>query len=61
MEDDNSVPYALNVIVAFTPAEAFFLDEDEAIKLCKHLNEDKDSLLECGYTEFEAIKKANSV
>ena len=60
-EDDNTVIDALNVIVAFTPADARIFDEDAAIKLCKHLNEDKDSLLECGYTEFEAIKKANSV
>ena len=61
MEDDNTVPYALNVVVGFTPAEALILDEDAAMKLCKRLNEDRDSLFAHGYTEFEAIKKANSV
>ena len=61
MEDDNTVPYALNVVVGFTPAEALILDEDAAIRLCKRLNEDRDSLFAHGYTEFEAIKKANSV
>lgn len=61
LEDNNAVPYALNVIVAFAPEDAALFDEEQAIKLCKKLNEDKDSLLEHGYTEFEAIKKANSV
>jgi hypothetical protein len=49
------------VVVGFTPAEALILDEDAAIRLCKRLNEDRHSLLAHGYTEFEAIKKANSV
>ena len=61
MEDNNTVPYALNVIVAFAPEEAMIFDKEQAVKLCKKLNEDKDSLLAHGYTEFEAIKKANSV
>lgn len=61
MEDDNTVPYALNVVVGFTPAEALILDEDAAIRLCQRLNADRESLLTHGYTEFEAIKKANSV
>ena len=60
-EGDKSIPKALDVVVAFTPADALDFFEDEAMKLCKRLNEDKDSLLEHGYTEFEAIKKANSV
>ena len=55
MEDDNTVPYALNVIVGFTPAEALILDKNAAISFCKRLNEDKDLLLECGYSEFEII------
>ena len=53
MEDDNTVPYALNVVVGFTPSEALILEEDEAMKLCKRLNEDRGSLLAHGYTEFE--------
>ena len=61
MEDDNTISFALNVIVAFTPKDALILDENAAKSLCKRLNEDKEVLLECGYSEFEAIKKANGV
>ena len=61
MEDDNAIPSALNVMVAFAPEDSMLFDEEQAVKLCKKLNKDKDSLLAHGYTEFEAIKKANSV
>lgn len=59
-EGDNSIPKALDVVVAFTPADALGFSEDEAMKLCKRLNEDKKSLLAHGFCEFEVIKKANS-
>lgn len=61
MEDDNTVPLALNVIVAFAPKDALILDENAAKSLCKRLNEDKEVLLECGYSGFEIIKKANGI
>ena len=60
MEDDDSASFALNVVVSFTPAEAPVFDIDAATKLLEKLNEDRDSLLAHGYTEFEIIKKANS-
>lgn len=56
MEDDDIIHNALNVIVAFTPADAKIINKVEAMKLCQRLNEDKDLLLRYGYTEFEAIK-----
>ena len=59
-EGDKSIPKALDVVVAFTPAYALGFSEDEAMKLCKRLNEDKKSLLAHGFCEFEVIKKANS-
>ena len=61
MEDDNTVPFALNAIVGFSPDDCLVLDEKAARSLCDRLNEDRDSLLECGYSEFEIVKKANSV
>ena len=59
MEVNEGVPEALNVVVAFTLADALVLDEDTADRICMQLNEDRASLLECGYTEFEVMKKAN--
>ncbi len=53
MEDDNTCPDALNVVVAFTPAEALMLDEDAAKKLCQRLNRDCEILKANGYGEFE--------
>ena len=61
MEARNPVCSALNVIVAFAPKDALILDENAAKSLCKRLNEDKEALLECGYSGFEIIKKANGV
>ena len=56
VENDSSVPFALNVVVAFIPSEALILDKKSAIDLCKRLNEDKDILLSQGYSEFEVWK-----
>ena len=59
-EGDNSIPKALDVMVAFTPADAQVFCEDEATKFCKKLNEDREALIAHGFYEFEVIKKANS-
>ena len=56
MEDDNTVPFALNVIVAFCLDGALVLDEIAANSLCKRLNKDKEALLKHGYSEFQIIK-----
>ena len=61
IEGNETIPEALNVVVAFSPTDALELDEDAAERLCKRLNEDGASLLEYGFTEFEVIKKANGV
>ena len=55
MEDNNTVPDALNVVVAFTPAEAEVLNEDAAKKLCQRLNDKREILLANGFGEFEII------
>ena len=61
MEDDNTVSFALNAVVAFSVDDALILDEKAARSLCDRLNEDRDLLLECGYSEFEIIKITNSI
>ena len=53
MEDDSASPDALNVVVAFTPAEALVFDEDAALRICMRLNEDREVLKANGYGEFE--------
>ena len=53
MEDDNTCPDALNVVVAFTTAEALIFDEDAALRICMRLNEDREVLKANGYGEFE--------
>ena len=53
MEDDATCPDALNVVVAFTPAEALVFDEDSAKKWCQRLNRDSEILNANGYGEFE--------
>ena len=53
MEDDNTSPNALNVVVAFTTAEALIFDEDAALRICMRLNEDREVLKANGYGEFE--------
>jgi len=55
MEDDNTSPDALNVVVAFTTAEALIFDEDAALRICMRLNEDREVLKANGYGEFEVI------
>lgn len=55
MGDDNNVPFALNAVVGFSIDDALVLDEESARILCDRLNEDRDSLIECGYSEFETI------
>lgn len=56
MEDNDAIPNVLNVIVAFTSAEAFVFDEDVAMTLCQQLNEDREILQSNGYAEFEIIR-----
>ena len=56
MEENNSCPDALNVVVAFTPAEALVFDEEAAKSLCLRLNRDSDVLKANGYGEFELIR-----
>lgn len=56
VENDSSVPFALNVVVAFIPSEALILDNKSAKNLCKRLNADKDVLLSQGYSEFDIWK-----
>lgn len=55
MEDDANIPDALNVAVAFTPAEALVFDEDAAKYLCQRLNRDSETLQANGYGEFEIV------
>lgn len=57
---EQGVPFALNTIVSFEPANAAaFYSRGGAIWLCDKLNQDKESLARVGYSEFEvvAIKK----
>lgn len=56
MEDDMTVPCALNVVVAFTQDGALYLDENTAVRLCNRLNEDRNTLQAHGYSEFEITK-----
>jgi hypothetical protein len=53
MEDKNTIPDAMNVIVAFTPADAVVLNEDAAKSLCERLNDNWEILLVNGFGEFE--------
>lgn len=56
MEDDDTSPDALNVVVAFTPSEALMLDEDAGKNLCQRLNRDSEILKANGYDKFEIIE-----
>lgn len=60
IENNTSIPKALNVIVAFTIEEAILFDKEDAIALCKQLNKDKQVLFEHQFLEFEVIRRANS-
>lgn len=56
MEDDKTNPDALNVVVAFTPAEAMVFDEDDAKKLCQRLNRYCEILITNGYDKLEITR-----
>ncbi len=60
IENNTSIPEALNVIVAFTIEDAFLFDNEDAIALREQLNKDKQVLLEHQFLEFEVIRRANS-
>lgn len=53
---EDGVPFALNTIVAFEPADAMMFNKLTAMELCKCLNVDKHSLADAGYSEFEIIE-----
>lgn len=53
MEEDGGAPSALEVEVAFSPADALIMDKESANLLCDQLNKDKAILLAHGYTAFE--------
>lgn len=62
MEDGNTaISNALNAIVSFTQEDALNLDEMAAVRLCKRLNEDRETLLEHGYSGFEITKITSSI
>ncbi len=53
---EEGVPFALNTIIAFEPSRALvFNDEKTAMELCEHLNLDKQSLADAGYSEYVII------
>ena len=51
--NDNSIPFALNVVVAFTPSGALILNKKSAKSLCSRLNADKEHLFSQGFSAFE--------
>ena len=53
--DEPNVPMALNTVVAFEMSDALVMEKEQAYKVCKELNRDKDSLISTGYTEFEVV------
>ena len=51
--DEEDVSFAMNTIVGFDISDAMVLyDKDDAVQLCEKLNEDRESLLICGYESF---------
>ena len=52
---EEGVPFALNTIVAFESADAMILNKQTAMELCKRLNQEKASLVQVGYSEFEVV------
>lgn len=51
--DEEGVSFAMNTIVGFDITDAKVLyDKDDAVQLCEKLNEDRESLLICGYESF---------
>ena len=55
VEDNGCATSALDVVVAFSAADALVMDRETAELLCNQLNKDKASLLANGYTEFEIL------
>ena len=52
--DEESVSFAMNTIVGFDVSEAkVFHDKEDAVQLCKKLNQDEGSLLKYGFVVFE--------
>ena len=52
---EEGVPFALNTIVAFEPADAMMFNKQTALALCEKLNQDKSALKTASYTEFEVV------
>ena len=51
--NEEGVSFAMNTIVGFDISDAkVFLDKEDAVQLCKKLNEDEDSLLKHGFEAF---------
>ena len=51
--NEEGVSFAMNTIVGFDITDAKVLyDKDDAVQLCEKLNEDRESLLICGYESF---------
>ena len=55
VEENGYALSALDVVVAFSPADALVMDKETAELLCSQLNKDKASLLAHGYTGFEIL------
>lgn len=55
LENNSKVAKALNVIIGLTPDDAEYLNEYTAKELCQELNQDRDVLLKCGFSEFEFL------
>ena len=52
---EDGVPFALNTIVAFEPADAMMFNKLTAMELCNKLNHDKIELSDDGYSEYVII------
>lgn len=52
---EEGVPFALNTIVAFEPADAMMFNKQTALALCEKLNQDKESLARVGYNVLEVV------
>lgn len=52
---EDGVPFALNTIVAFEPADAMMFNKLTAMELCNKLNLDKIELSDAGFSEYVVI------
>lgn len=51
--NEEGASFAMNTIVGFDISDAtVFHDVEDAVQLCEKLNEDRESLLICGYETF---------